>query len=290
MIRTVMLGRTGNNLFQYAAGRALAEKHGTDLVMDGSWFNRRDWESVRMIETLPIKARLTRHCSLASKTLKRITGKHHLEYFGYHFHRELSGNTSFDPSVLQLPDSSLLFGYFQTPHYFAHIEKQIRSELTFEGRKLDGESQNVADKLLGASSVAVHVRRTDYIGNPNTDVCGSAYYRKAFALIREMVPDAAFYIFSDDPEWCRKNFQGDKFTVVDSAKSRIDPINDLHLMSLADHHIIANSSYSWWAAWLGKKPGQRVLMPNEWFRGLTSPIAEKRCEGWETVPSGRNMR
>ena len=60
--------------------------------------------------------------------------------------------------------------------------------------------------------------------------------------------------------------------------------NDLHLMSLADHHIIANSSYSWWAACLGKKPGQRVLMPDIWFCGITSPIEEKQCGGWELVP------
>jgi hypothetical protein len=283
MIRTVMLGRTGNNLFQYAAGRALAERHGTSLIMDGSWFNRRNWEQVKMIETLPIKARLTRHCPLASKALRRMTGRHHLEYVNSQIYREPTEDTSFDPAALKLPANSLLFGYFQTPLYFTQIENQIRSELSFEGRKLDAESQRIAGKLLEAPSIAVHIRRTDYIGNPNTEVCNALYYRNAFTRIREIAPDAAFYIFSDDPDWCRENYLANDFTIVDCQASRSDPLNDLHLMTLASHHIIANSSYSWWAAWLGGGSDQQVLMPPEWFRGIRSPITEKQCEGWEII-------
>ncbi|MGJ8642766.1 MAG: alpha-1,2-fucosyltransferase [Luteolibacter sp.] len=283
MIRTVMLGRTGNNLFQYAAARALAEKHGTTLTMDGSWFDHRDWKSVKRIANLPIKAKLTRRLPLLSKALKRISKKHHLEYLGCHIYRENPGDTSFVPRVLDLPRDSVLLGYFQSHLYFQHIEKLIRQELSFEGRELDTESLKFADLLRLENSVAVHVRRTDYIGNPNTDICDLNYYRRAIRRMNELVPSAAFYIFSDDPAWCRKHFSDNATSIVDCKSSHLDPLNDLHLMSLANHHIIANSSYSWWAAWLGKKHAQRVLMPGEWFRGIHSPIEEKRCDGWETV-------
>lgn len=281
-----MLGRTGNNLFQYAAGRALAEKHRTELVMDGSWFRRSDWESVRMIENLPIKARLTRSCPVASKALKRITGRHHFEFFTKSIHREPPEDTSFDPDVLMLPDNTVLFGYFQTPFYFHNIEGEIRKDLSFESRKLDNESQLIAASLSKEHSVAVHVRRTDYIGNSNTEVCGSDYYRNCFSRFRELYREASFYLFSDDPDWCRNHFSESGVSVIDCRASNFDPLNDLHLMSLAHHHIIANSSYSWWGAWLGNKPGQKVLMPDQWFRGIASPIDEKRYEGWETVPTG----
>jgi len=131
--------------------------------------------------------------------------------------------------------------------------------------------------------VAVHVRRGDYAGSSLLDVCGVDYYMEAMRRLRETLPNPRFYIFSDDPAWCASHFAGDDVVVTSGGASRQSPLVDLHLMSLAQHHVIANSSYSWWAAWLGKKSGQRVLMPHEWFRGIHAPIAEKQCEGWEIV-------
>ncbi|MBC7979404.1 MAG: alpha-1,2-fucosyltransferase, partial [Armatimonadetes bacterium] len=86
-----------------------------------------------------------------------------------------------------------------------------------------------------------------------------------------------FFIFSDDPDWCRRTFTDDDMEVIDSGEKSTDPLYDLLLMSHAAHHIIANSSYSWWGAWLGDKPEQRVIMPDRWYRGDTvAPMSEKR--------------
>lgn len=278
-----MLGRTGNNLFQYAAGRALALKHGKGLALNGSWFAPADWEAVRKISVLPIEAELVRGWSFGAKVLKRSTDRHYLEFSGKPVYREKSGDTSFDPYVLSLPDGSVLMGYFQSHLYFRHIEEKIRTELSFTNRTFNTGSARLADSISRDKTVAIHVRRTDYIGNPNTEICGESYYANAVEELRKSETGLRFFVFSDDPAWCRAMFPGDGFTITDCTASAHDPLNDLHLMSLASHHIIANSSYSWWGAWLGKKPGQRVLMPDIWFHGIISPIEEKRCEGWELI-------
>jgi hypothetical protein len=95
--------------------------------------------------------------------------------------------------------------------------------------------------------------------------------------IRQHVPGAQFYIFSDDPRWCEKNFNDLDVAGIIGRRYNSSPLHDLHLMSLASHHIIANSSYSWWAAWLGKKPAQFVIMPDRWYiHGIMAPIEEKK--------------
>jgi hypothetical protein len=285
MIRIPMLGRTGNNLFQYAAGRALSEKYGVPLVMDASWFNAAGWASVSQLRQLPIKAALVRDPTPASRTLRKIFRKHRWELMGLPVYREKEDDCSFDPAFLDHPADSVLIGYFQSPKYFAAIETALRDEIRFTGRELDGESAKWAGKITASRSVAIHVRRTDYVGNPNTDICGEGYYAAAIARIRAAVQDAEFFVFSDDPGWCRRRYCQAGFHVLDCVASRTDPLNDLHLMSLAHHHIIANSSYSWWGAWIGKKEGQMVMAPDPWLAGIYSPAEDRFCEGWEAIPS-----
>jgi hypothetical protein len=135
--------------------------------------------------------------------------------------------------------------------------------------------------------VAVHVRRTDYIGNSNAEICGLDYYRRAMERMRQQFEHVRFHVFSDDPAWCVKNLAADDVGICHLDGASHHPLHDLHLMSRARHHIIANSSYSWWAAWLGKTEGQIVLMPTQWFKGtMHTPIDEKRCPGWECIEAG----
>ncbi len=291
MIRVVMLGRLGNNLFQYALGRKLAEKHGVPLVMDGSWFNTEGWNQVNGLKSLPGpaagKVDVVRRLSLGARALLKVTGKHYWEYRGIPVLKENERDQTFDESFLDAPADCMLFGYFQSPLYFSGMEDQLRSELSPAGIGF-GESRKVlAEKLMHPGSVAVHVRRTDYAGNPNLDLCGLGYYRAAMTRMRESMEKASFHIFSDDSDWCRSRFQEDDCKVIDQAPLDM-PLADLHLMSMASHHIIANSSFSWWGAWLGNKPGQRVLMPSRWFADILAPLEQKRCHGWETVDTGES--
>jgi hypothetical protein len=277
MIRIVLLGRTGNNLFQYALGRVLARKHGVPLVLDGSWFNGAGWAEVSYFLNLPLKARVVRRWSFAARALLKLTGRHYWEFGGMPILRESSDDQTFDQRFLEAPPDCVLFGYFQSPLYFMEIAEELRSELN----TLISTSLKMPPDLISAladpRSVAVHVRRQDYLQQSIFDVCTTGYYEESIQCMRDRVPGARFFIFSDDPQWCRRHFRDKDLHVVDSGDAARNPLNDMHLMSLASHHIIANSSYSWWASWLGDKPGQQVIMPSRWYaHSIKAPLEEKR--------------
>lgn len=280
MIRIVLLGRSGNHLFQYAFGRVLAKRHGVPLVMDGSWFNATGWSEVSHLLRLPLRARVTRRASLAARALLKLSGKHYWEYRGLPLVQEPELNQAFHPELLKAPADCVVRGYFQSYKYFASIDHELRMEL-------HGLFENVVPKEdPPAPQVAVHVRRTDFLNHPAFQVCDLGYYRRAMERMRGLAPGARFTIFSDDPAWCSQNLSGPDIEIALPPDPSRGPLTDLVKMSRAHHHIIANSSYSWWAAWLGKKEGQRVLMPDAWFRGdIHAPIEDKCCPGWELVPT-----
>ncbi|KAB2641455.1 MAG: alpha-1,2-fucosyltransferase [Verrucomicrobia bacterium] len=286
MIRIILLGRTGNHLFQYALGRVLAERRGVPLVLDASWFNSVGWAEVSHFLRLPLQAQVVRRCSLGARALRKFTGKHYWEYRGVPVLKESPSDQSFDGSFLEAPDDCVLFGYFQTPRYFAAIAAALRNEMNGLLDRGAHVSPGLAAQLSAPGAVAVHVRRADYLRIPVFQVCERAYYRTAMARLRELLDKPKFYVFSDDPGWCRGEFQDGDQVVIDAGQAATNPLHDLRLMSLASHHIIANSSYSWWAAWLGEKPDQRVMMPEQWYaHGITAPIEQKRLPHWEIVSS-----
>lgn len=280
MIRVILHGRLGNNLFQYAFGRTLAERHGVPLVMDASGYNHVTWPYVSPLRLLPDftsgRCRLVRPWSFGTRVLRKITGRHYLEFSGKPLVRERPDDHSFDPRLLDAPADCVVDGYFQTHLYFRGFEPLIRSGLSTSGLGLEQGHEDLAAALRETSSVAVHVRRTDYLNNRNLHLTGLDYYRRAMDTIRAEVASARFFVFSDDPEWCSQNLVADDIRVL-THSDPFQPLTDLHLMSLASHHIIANSSYSWWAAWLGEKPGQKVIMPDRWFKDtIHAPPEQKR--------------
>ena len=295
MLRIVLLGRTGNIMFQYALGRVLARKHGVPLVLDASWYNAEGWAEISHFLKLPIQAQVRRKFSLASRALRNFTGKHFWEFGGAPFIKEAEADQSFDPRFLEAPIDCTLFGYFQTPLYFESMADELRAELkgliSTGARASDPLSSCVTeDELLQPESVAIHVRRGDYLYHDCFKVCDTEYYQSSMQEIRERVPGAKFFIFSDDPDWCHEHFKDSdvaaitgrrknlsKKTATDDRRYAPNPLHDLYLMSLASHHIIANSSYSWWAAWIGSKPGQIVTMPDRWYaKDIIAPIEEKK--------------
>lgn len=286
-----MLGRTGNNLFQYAFGRVLSERHGVPLVMDGAWFNKAGWKSVSCLRRLPIQAELRRGLTLPARLLKKATGRHLHELLQLsHLVVEIPDDHSYNRSYLDAPPNCLIHGYFQSPLYFSGIESKLRRELDMSGMPWHSGTLRLADQIQSERSVALHVRRTDYVGNPNVEVCGTDYFKRAIRLLRERHENLVFHVFSDDPAWCSEQFTHDGVSIHALPEAMGDPLHDLFLMSRATHHIICNSTYSWWGAWLASHPSQNVIMPDRWFAsGITAPINEKRANGWEilgTVASG----
>lgn len=287
MIRALMLGRLGNNLFQYAFARTLAERHGVPVLMSGAWFNRPTWRYVEPMGMLPAftdgRSRLTRAHSIPARLLRKIAGRHPWELMGKPVVRERENDHTFDPSLTKAPADCILYGYFQSPLYFQSIAPILRAELRTDGLGLECGHEDDAAQLRSPSAIAVHVRRTDYLRNRDVTQCSEGYYRRAMERSRERVRNARFHIFSDDPDWCARTFTDDDCAVA-GCGDPFRPLVDLHLMSLAGHHIIANSSYSWWAAWLGEKPDQHVMMPDSWFQsGIAAPIEEKKLAHWEIV-------
>lgn len=277
MIRIVLLGRTGNHLFQYALGRVLARRHGVPLVLDGSWFNAEGWAEVSHFLRLPIQAKVVRRCSLGARALLKVTGKHYWEYRGVPILKENPNDQSFDPRFLAAPSDCMLFGYFQTQRYFESMANELRAELLQLFRSHVSLDDVMKARLMEPGTVAIHVRRKDYLQHDEFHVMDPDYYQHHMNHLRASLPAARFFVFSDDPDWCRHEFRNNDTEVIDNGDAGRNPLHDLFLMSLASHHIIANSSYSWWAAWIGKKPNQQVIMPDRWYaKGIIAPIEEKR--------------
>lgn len=278
MIRIPLMGQTGNILFQYALGRVLAERHGVPLVLDGSWYDAALWRELSHLLNLPLRARVVRRWPAGARTLRWLTGKHGWEYRGRPVLKEHPTDLSFDERFLHAPADCVLVGFFQTERYFERIADGLRAELNglLAAAVPAGAGPDRA-ALTAPAAVAVHVRCTNsFLINPAFRVCDVAYYERSMSRLRERIPGAHFFIFSDDPARCRTAFTAADQTVLDPGAAGANPLHDLYWMSRASHHIIANSSYSWWAAWLGAKPGQQVITPDRWFASrFKAPIAEK---------------
>jgi hypothetical protein len=287
MIRVVLQGRTGNNFFQYAAARWLAEKHGTEVVLDGSWLRPRNWSQTRVMKGLALRSRIGRWPLWIGPALRVTVGKHLSEFTSKSVYRENSSNNTFDPAFQELPDESLLIGYFQSPLYFPDMRSLLQKEINLRDMPMDPETSRTAQQIASENSVSIHVRRGDFIHYKNFAVCSPAYYDQAVARARELLSSPTFWVFSDDIPWCRAHFSGSEFRFVDLPESHKNPLNDMRLMSLASHHIIANSSYSWWGAWLHWHPDKLVIVPHVWHLGtVTIPVEEKIEDGWIIMDAG----
>ena len=287
MIRVVLQGRTGNNFFQYAAARWLARKHDAEVVLDGSWLRSRNWGQTSVMRNLSLRARIGRWPLWIGPALRVIAGRHPSEISANWVYRESASGLTYDPSFHELPDGTLLMGYFQTHRYFPDMRSLLQEEINIRDMPMDHETAETARRITAENSVSIHVRRGDFIHYKDFAVCTPAYYDQAVARAKDRLSSPTFWIFSDDIHWCRSHFHGPGFNFVDLPESRNNPLNDMRLMSLASHHIIANSSYSWWAAWLHWQPQKLVNVPHAWLLGTYRiPIEEKIENDWLILNTG----
>lgn len=280
MIVVRMQGGLGNQFFQYAIGRALSERLACRLFLDVSWYRNlpkratpRAWELGRY----PIQAEcldpLDEHAPWFWSMERlgcvlRIDGC-------WHWARSFrERGMAYDPQVAQLHAGRTLEGYWQSPRYFTGVADVLRHELQPITPMGPGDV-SVAAKILSdpQSAVAVHVRRGDYLRGAHAahhGVCDLDYYRRAFEQIRRRMGRARFFVFSDDPEWVRSRadvFGGADLVCHNGASTAFQ---DLRLMSLCRGHVIANSSFSWWGAWLASDDSKLVVAPARWLAGGAS--------------------
>jgi hypothetical protein len=189
----------------------------------------------------------------------------------------------FDPAFAALGAQTYLVGYWQSARYFADIAGAIRHELRLP-REPNVANAHWLARIAEVDAVCVHVRRGDYLLAPHFQhhgLCSVEYYRGAMTLVRDSRLGVRFFVFSDDWGWARQHFAGDDVTVVEANGPEAGQ-DELRLMSACRHHILANSSLSWWAAWLAAGDGQIVIAPRPWFTA-TAETPDLFPAGWLAV-------
>ena len=197
------------------------------------------------------------------------------EYMPQHVFRER--DFSFTSSVFDQPDDTTFKGYFQSEKYFKHIELELRKTFAFSKAEI-GEVNALNCVRNGRPLISLHVRRRDYCNNPaHADLYGN-YYPNAMSLF----PDAMFIVFSDDLEWCRQKFKGDRVKFFHGSSMYVDMAG----MAYCDHHIISNSTFSWWGAWLNPSSCKRVVRPSVWWGPKTAHLKDHDIcpASWEAAP------
>ena len=240
------LGRLGNQMFQYASLKGIAKNRGYKFTMPSvDSFGKNDY----MVRTDPFNI---------YEVFKSIKPDEKGETSNQILMEKVHG---FDEDLFNnCPDNIDLFGYYQTPKYFEHIGDEIRDDFAFESVVSLSASQIFEKFDIGEEVISLHIRRGDYIDNPNHPVQTIEYYEEALNTLSPS-NDIPVIVFSDDWMWCnsQKLFEPDRFII----SSNNTPDFDMCLMSMCNYHIIANSSFSWWGAWLANS--QKVIAPKNWF-------------------------
>jgi len=287
-------------MFQYALGRHLAEHNSTLLKLDVTGYEEyklhryalhcfKIWEHIATIEEIETFKRrnITFTGKILSKLRKRWLG---VSSSTSDFYRDTTvikeRRSSFDSSVLEAKGNVYLEGYWQSERYFSSIRDILLREFSFK-YELNTKGRDIAEQMQESESVSLHIRRGDYAHNSLTNqihgVCSLGYYKKAINAITQKIPDCHFYIFSDDHTWVCDNFSIDyPFTLVEHNDASTS-YEDLRLMSLCRHNIIANSSFSWWGAWLNTNPKKIVVSPEGWFNDKSIDTVDLIPEGWSKI-------
>lgn len=290
MIIVKLNGGMGNQMFQYAAGLRLAHVHVADLKLDLSWFDdmqqnetprKYDLAAFNISATAASAGEIARFRETAlSERLKRILPislpffkKRHIHEAHFHF----------DADILNLPDNVYLEGYWQCPRYFADIEDILRKEFTVRPMQ-DTANRQISEEVDQWDSISIHVRRGDYVSNSVTragfGICPPEYYRAAAEMIAARAGRPHFFVFSDDPGWVKKNLSFVNPATFVDLNGPGKAYEDMRLMSLCKHHIIANSSFSWWGAWLSNNPDKIVIAPRQWFRNAKTKTDDLLPKEW----------
>jgi len=295
MIIVKLQGGLGNQMFQYAIGRKLSILNKTELKLDLNFlldrtprpnFTYRDYnlnifnlkvefatqEQIKPFVNYPdnkIKRKIYTYLFLG-KNNKYINEK----------------QPTCEPDIFKLTGNIYLDGYWQTEKYFSDIKNILYNDFTIKIPQ-DKKNQEIAEIIKNSNSVSIHIRRGDYIENKQTynvhGVCDLDYYNNCINLLLKQIENPHFFIFSDDHQWATENLKLDyPITFVDHNDGSKN-YEDLRLMSQCKHNIIANSSFSWWGAWLNQNPDKIVYAPQKWFNDSSKNTKDLIPDQWIKV-------
>ncbi|MBI3558770.1 alpha-1,2-fucosyltransferase [Candidatus Gottesmanbacteria bacterium] len=277
MIIVKLTGGLGNQMFQYAAGRAISLRAKTSLKLDISGYADDKFGRHYSLNVFNIKAALA-----TSQEIKKLKPtENFLAQKSPRLSRLFSSltktyvNEDFSGGLIpENLDNIYLDGYWQDEKYFIEFTGQIKKDFKFKSKPNKNVVQYLK-KINSSNSVCIHIRRADYVNNAkvrqSVGICGRQYYERAIKHISKRVMDPIFFVFSepDGLEWAEKNLKFNyPHTLVKSGKD----YEDLQLMSSCEHNIIANSSFSWWGAWLNTNPHKIVVAPEPWLNDKRTDI------------------
>lgn len=264
MINVIVIkGGLGNQMFCYAFFRAI--KH-------NNFFN---------IHLLEIEPSVNRHNGLEIFKIFRASGMWRSKMYSFCFKYLKTWIQSFEtvvqknsieysPCLIKKKGKTTRYdGYWQSELYFKNIDNNIRREFRFRTNLTNTFTKKCATKMSHEESVSIHIRRGDYLKEDDWNISNTDYYSNAIAHINKIISTPSYYIFSDDIEWCRDRFKGSQYHFVDWNKGS-DSWQDMYLMSCCKHNIIANSTFSWWGAWLNNNESKIVIAPEVWFPNIKS--------------------
>ncbi|MHB8533843.1 MAG: alpha-1,2-fucosyltransferase [Sulfuricaulis sp.] len=260
-------------MFQYSVGRQLAEIHKTELKLDVTGFDKYSLRSYglgvfQIQDAFATQGDIRAVVGIGQRLAQKLRQKLRLpaDRKRTRYIKELE--PGYDPEILLLSDNVYLDGYWQSEKYFSAIAHNIRREFTVASPQ-SGRNLELAAIMQDCVSVSVHIRRGDYISNPQTNrfhgVCDLDYYFRCISMAAEMTQYPHFFVFSDDLKWAQTNLKLTyPVTFIDN-NGTVNAHEDLRLMSQCQHHIIANSSFSWWGAWLNARTDKIVFAPKCWL-------------------------
>lgn len=287
-IYAALSGGLGNQMFQYAAGRALAARLGAGLILDCSNFtNPSHMTAVRNYALDDFQLSLSGPILHGHKLSKPVAFLKRYKLTRQFLRRQGAAalgvqiydepHRPFDPGLASLKAPAILRGYWQSERYFEDFSEEIRDDFQLKGG-LSENSEKIASKIAGArTSVSVHLRFGDKVENPRArnryGHVSYAYYRRAVAFIEERLAEPSYFIFSDEPETAQRFLDFCPNGVVVDGRTE-PPAQDIRLMALCDHHIITNSSFSWWGAWLNPGLEKIVVAPQPWYNPVSIPESD----------------
>jgi hypothetical protein len=289
MIIVKIHGGLGNQLFQYAFGRNLAIKNKCELKLDLSFFDDQelrkyelDHFSITEKQATPVEIGTLKKKQFSK--INTIRGK--FMQPGRYFIEEKS--LLFDPQYLKSTNNTYLSGYWQSEKYFSDAASQLKKEFVIKTLPSAANAE-ILDALKLSNAISIHIRRGDFQQDTHINkihgTCSLSYYNDAANIIAGKVPDPVFYVFSDDIPWAMENLKinyNSRFVDINDESSGI---GDLRLMYNCKHHIIANSTFSWWGAWLNPNPDKIIIAPKTWFSDPELNLQAKTIipETWITI-------
>lgn len=271
----------GNQLFQYAAARCVSELNHKDLKLDISWYKRNHQRAYRL-HHFNIQENL-----LTPKEFAHLPKNRHSAYFSAIIDSKkkmtffTDNHFYFDAGVFKIQGNLWLRGFWQSEKYFKDIENIIRHEFVIKTTP-DAQNMKTIERIQASdNAVCIHIRRTDYLhGKSIYYHCPLSYYHQAIEILTREIKNPHFFIFSDDIQWAKENLNLEYPSVYIDHNGPEKDYEDLRLMSLCKHHIIANSSFSWWGAWLATHENQKVFAPRQWFTDPKFNTKDLIPESW----------